>query len=64
MLRVYCNGAGLVSILQNPECHFDGLETAEYIEECCEECGGSRQVEEISNEIYCENCVSSNTMSN
>jgi DnaJ-class molecular chaperone len=40
----YCNGTGTVSILTNPECHFDGLETPVYEDEGCEECGGTGEI--------------------
>lgn len=46
-----CEGTGLVSILQNPECLFDGFETPIYIEEACNECCGTGNVDSNKDSI-------------
>lgn len=52
-----CNGTGEEDVLQNPECHFDGLETPIYEKDVCSACDGSG---EEPDETYCEECGSSN----
>lgn len=54
----YCNGTGKTTTLLNPECHFDGLETPQYEDEGCEECGGTGIKQ--TDDIWCNECGSSN----